>query len=349
MMLEGALELLISPAWRELSVGRQTLGQWVAGHETRPGRCPFSQPVELRFGPGLAPLLPELQVRADAMSFELWERLGLPLHSRAKVLIGEELQPLGHSTLWEGDLLLNGYAAQGECPALLIQEVAKSLVANGARLLGPKQLHEWLRLLAKRHPKLVSVARRGIKREELHWVLLALLDERASIRRLDVILSVLLEQPVSPLEAVRLALAGDIVSAFAPEFLNVITMVPKIELETMGGNFRSFFALLEREMERFPGRQDLVLVCQIHDLRFRLRKAVRESHPDLVVMSWREVVLGGVAVNCVARLETLVERRRFDLSIVRDQRRRLRLKENQQEFLDRLLAESEARARAPFV
>jgi hypothetical protein len=347
MMVEDALELLISPAWRELSVGRQTLGQWVAERRVKSDRCPFSQAVELRVGRGLKSLLPELQVRADVMSFELWKTRGLPLNSRASVCVCEELQTFGHSTLWRGELLNTGEVAEG-CSEL-IQAVAQSVVANGARLLGPKQLDEWLRLLARRHPKLVSLARRAIERDELIWVLQSLLDERAPIRRLDLILSALLECPVSPLEATRLAVAGDIVSAYAPEFLNVITIIPRLEQRMVAGDFRTSLKLLKCEMDRFPGRQDLVLLCRVHQLRFRLRQLVKQSYPHLAVMSWREVALGGVNVNTVAILETSADRLRTEQWALRCDRRRQRQKESREVFFDRLFAKRDARIKEPYL
>ena len=173
-----------------------------------------------------------------------------------------------------------------------------------------EEVEDMLRVLADRHPKLVARSQRSIPLDELIWVLQSLLDEGVSISRLEVILEVLLDRPVQPLAAVRVALAPEVVGPHTDHesTIQVIGILPFLERQLVRGNFRLFLEQLSVEIKsRREKPVRAVLLCR-PEIRFRVRRLLRPIHPDLPVISWNELPKG-VNLNSVALLRTKADDR----------------------------------------
>lgn len=172
-------------------------------------------------------------------------------------------------------------------------------------------VEELLRALARRQPKLVALARRRIRREELLWVLQSLKDEGIATPRLDVILETLLDQPAHPLASVRAALAPQVVQPYlaSNQTLHSIGIVQLLDEQIARGRTDEFLRLLRLELDapRSGSGRRLVLLCDPRN-RFRIRRLLRSTCLELPVIAWDEVP-PGLGVNMVALLRCAADLR----------------------------------------
>jgi hypothetical protein len=169
---------------------------------------------------------------------------------------------------------------------------------------------------ALRFPALAARARHRIPKEELRWVLEALLDEQAPLDRLGDVLEALMRKPVHPLAAARLALGPDLVRPYLVDeglTLHVIAVSVVVEAQLARGYYRVFLSELEGEMKRLADIPiQIVLLCS-DQVRHAVRRRLRPLYPNLPVIAWNEIQfdLPGVGVNAIGLIKTPEDIRNF--------------------------------------
>lgn len=183
--------------------------------------------------------------------------------------------------------------------------------------MSSNQVDEVLLDFALRFPALAARARHRIPKEELRWVLEALLDEQVPLDRLGDVLEALMRKPVHPLAAARLALGSDLVRPYlvvdVGQTLHVIAVSVVVESQLARGYYRVFLSELEGEMKRLADIPfKIVLLCS-DEVRHAVRRHLRSLYPNLPVIAWNEVQfdLPGVGVNTIGLLKTPEDMRNF--------------------------------------
>mgnify|MGYP000863165653 CR=1 FL=1 len=118
MKLDGILELLLSPNWRELWLGPETLGAWVDENEKVPGSCPFTRTFEVTLGEDLWELIPALQIHLKQGCYNLWQESGLPINPNFTLHGCSEGSPTDFSVIWGQHLACAGTLKRGQLLAL---------------------------------------------------------------------------------------------------------------------------------------------------------------------------------------------------------------------------------------